>query len=488
LSILPRDSRKNVASAPLFRLHDEGVRAARLKRFRDLFARDSVGPYAVQKTGTDWNTRYKPVSDPPIAAHLDFRYWIAVRAQWYPPFYFLDVDRPTAHTLERILTKLDVRQNEYALMTSPSYSYTGNVHVALKLSYRDRRPTARFGRDALQRQLGNLCEVYPQLNRKFRCPFGKDQYLLNETRETLSDLEWWEAVDRLEQLEEIPVERWPYDPELPMIAPTYGRDDPDRWATHSDAAELWRTGLQAGGTRHNTLFTLAVWLYRNNYVPPEAEHRLRWWIRHRHNGHSRTVNEGRWRVIDDEIGRIVAWIWANFRPYPDGANNLDGELTLADLRFAAELFPRDVVNQKRLIALVAYYRPRRRNEWVWMPWHVWRETAHATNVDRFRATLEEKGVLESIHSYRHVPYNPKLSYPKKFKVRLPQTDETPIERDGRHETDFYRAVLAATGSVRGACELTGVTKQRFSDAKRRDYTLENRFSQANSNEISLVRF
>ena len=54
--------------------------------YKDTFARERLGPYGLQWEGKPWTTRHKPLSDPLINAHLSGKYWVAIRAPWYPRF------------------------------------------------------------------------------------------------------------------------------------------------------------------------------------------------------------------------------------------------------------------------------------------------------------------------------------------------------------------------------------------------------------------
>jgi hypothetical protein len=218
---------------------------------------------------------------------------------------------------------------------------------------------------------------------------------------------------------------------------------------------LWKEGLQGAGTRHRACWTLAVWFWRNNFAPKEAERKIEAWLRTKHNGFSKTVNTGGWRTAEADIRRQVQWIWGNFRVYPDRVHNAEAAVTAGDLRFVCEMFPGDVVSQKRLVNLIAYYRPRRRWEWVYIPAWVWLEVGDTHAYIKFRERLESVGLLESIHAYRHVPGRPDLSYSKKFRLHLPESHDAPLENDDRHVVEYWETVRAATGSIRDAISLTG---------------------------------
>jgi hypothetical protein len=436
-----------------------------IKRYRQLFARDARGPYAIQHPGQDWKTRHKPVSDPLLKAHLNQQYWVAVKAAWYPFAYCIDFDAPSPGEIERVIEAFNLATGQYLLMTSPSYVRDLSCHLMTRLELRGRIPTHRLGYEALWNMVGRTCEVYPQLRRKFRLPLGRDQRLIAEDGRVLDSMNWWEAMYWIEKLDPVPIENLRFQMELPFPSPVSNEDNPRTWAKSADARELYEHGLQAQETRHASTWILAVSLWRANWLPQDAMRVLKQWIRKKHNGFSKTALKGNWRAIDEEIARQVQWIWTHFRPYPDTPHNLDGYVTLEDLKFIAEVYPCDVVNQKRLFALACYMRPRARHDFVYVPARVWREEiAHKDTYHAFRQDLEAKGLLESIMSYRHVEGVPDMSYSRRFRLHLPNTSDEPLQTDNRNEHDYYQAVLQATGSVRDAVALTGVSKQRFYDA------------------------
>jgi DNA invertase Pin-like site-specific DNA recombinase len=71
---------------------------------------------------------------------------------------------------------------------------------------------------------------------------------------------------------------------------------------------------------------------------------------------------------------------------------------------------------------------------------------------KFIFELEGKGLLESINSYRVGHYS------KRFKLKLPQTDQQPLAFDERNITDFYEALWEAYGSIREIAEATGLNR------------------------------
>lgn len=456
-------TKKSAPTFPLIDLAERLEQEACYQEYRNTFAVCPQGPYGLQWPGKDWTTRYKPVSDPLVKAHLAGKYWIALPGMYYPVNYAFDCDgMPIADCLN-LADAHGLQRGQFQIVTSPGFwEGQDRFHILMTLRYKGKLPTLKLGYQALRNLVGTRCEVYPQLRRKFRAPLGRGQYLVDrDTLQIQTHLHWSESHYYLKKLEPIDIETLPFQPSFQFPSEAKGEDNPRRWLPLSQAAELWEHGLQAAGTRHQAQWCVAVWLYRQNELPENAIRKIHRWLEKKHNGFSKLVLAGDWRAIDAEISRQVFWIWENFRPYPDGPHNLERAITLADLKFAAEVFRGEVVNQKRLIALLSYVRPRAHHDWVYIPYWVWREIAHWSNYHEFIALLENKGLIECQWEWRHVPGQPLESYPRRFRVKLPATSEIPVQFDGRNAWDYYEALQIVCASVREMVELTGVAHQRF---------------------------
>ncbi len=431
------------------------------KDFARSFIRDFSSPYAIQQPEgrrTDWRTKYRPISDPLIHAHLSQDYWLGTKAPWYPLFFNLDIDKPELKTLDTIFSRLDsynIGESQRALMTTPSHRKSGNFRIYLKLEYKDRLPTWKLGYDALSNAFGDLCEVYPQKRRKDRLPCGRNQDLITEDGRILNNLSWQEELHYLLKIDPTPIESLPRQAQLefPELTPT--SDSPKTWKPRGEAAELKKNGLQQHNTRHEAQFCILNDLWRSNFQPQDAAFLVKKWIQNHHNGFSKDAAAGRWQSINAEIDRQVKWIWA--RPQillPDTPHSLNLALTKTDLQFAAEIFKGDAVRQKQLINLIAYVRPRQRHKWNFVPAWVWREqVAGVRTYHQLKADLERKGILETINSYRVGHYS------RRFKLKLPATSEEPLTFDGRNITDFYDALWQAYGSVRDIGDITGLNRK-----------------------------
>jgi hypothetical protein len=428
------------------------------KDFSRSFIRDFSSPYAIQQPEgrrTDWRTKYKPISDPLIKAHLSQDYWLGTKAPWYPVFFNLDIDRPEQKTLDRIFKRLDnfgISESQRALMTTPSHSKHGNFRIYLKLEYNDRLPTWKLGYEALTNAFGDLCEIYPQKRRKDRLPCGRSQDLIVDDV-ILSNLTWQQELHHLLKLDPVPIEQLPRQ-QLLAFPEEKEAENPKIWKPRADIAQLLQNGLQEHGRRHEAQWCILNDLWRSNFHPQDAAFRVKKWIRHHHNGFSKDAAAGRWNAINAEIDRQVKYIWA--RPQtllPDIPHSLNLALTKADLQFAAELFKGDAVRQKQLINLISYVRPRRRHEWIFVPTWVWQEeVASMHTYKKFIAELEGKGILEVNNSYRVAHYS------KRFKLKLPATSEEPLSSDERNITEFYDALWQAYGSTREIAEATGIDR------------------------------
>jgi hypothetical protein len=429
------------------------------KAFARTFVRDFSSPYAIQQPEgrrADWRTKYKPVSDPLIHAHLAQDYWLGTKAPWYPIFFNLDIDRPTKKTLETISSRLDsfgIGEDQRALMTTPSHSKYGNFRIYLRLEYADRLPTWKLGYDALNAAFGDACEVYPQKRRKDRLPCGRAQDLIAEDGRILNNLTWEDELHFLMKLDPVPIEQLPRQVQLefPEFSPR-SDDAPKAWKPRTAAAELMQNGLQQDGTRNRAQFIVLNDLWRSNFQPGDAAARVKTWIRRHHNGFSTTAAQGRWKDINNEIDRQIKSIWS--RPQtllPDTPHGLNAAIVKADLQLGAELFRGDAVRQKQFINLAAYIRPRQHHEWVFIPRHVWSDkVASKDTYKKFIGELESKGMLQSNNSYRVGHYS------KRFKLMLPKTSEQPISFDGRNTTDFYDALWQAYNSIKDVADVTGL--------------------------------
>lgn len=428
------------------------------RAYLQAFVRDFDGPYAIQHPGRPWSTRAKKVSDPLIRAHLDRKYWLALKAPWYPRYACLDLDHPGPETVERVCDRLGVSDGQVLLCTSPSWRDTGNLHVLFAPRYHDEPATKRLLLTILRPLADEVgIEVYPQLRRKCRLPFGRDQSILDDETGMPLALSWQDAVFWAEKLD-------PFDlstvPRSQLELPLSDRIGAERWSKRAEAEALWHAGLQQPASRHDACKTLAIYWYRRNRDPGEVRRMLKRWMREKHNGYSKEVARGNWRVVDHEIDEVVHWTWEKYGRglvYPDDTHNLEGWIASQDLHFIASVFPGDLVNQRRLFKLLLYYRPRQHHEWVFLPAQRWESIAHGGLYTAFRASLEQRGILETIHAYQ--PGN----FSKRIRLkRLPSvTVDQKMQHDGRAIHDYYAALQSLCGSIAAQAEFTGGDRRNF---------------------------
>ncbi len=411
-------------------------------------------PYAVQRIGREWQTVHKSTNDKLIKAHLKQKIALGLPAAWYPVFCSLDIDQPTQSTIEKIYNRFDrygIGKSQILAMTTPSYNKTRNHRIYMRLEYKDKTPTHKLSHEVLQNCFGDLCEIYPQTNRKDRlpCGFGAD-VIKDDVRMTW--LSWQEEMALMMKIDATPIESLPRQPQL-FEQPESETDKPRNWTPRGSARELAENGLQAQGTRHEAQFVLLLDFWRQNYFEVAAASFVKSWIRQKHNGFSKAARTQNWRETDKEIDRQAAYIWAMPRTLPDSTHNLHGEVTKDDLIFGAKLFPKDAVRQKQFFKLTSFCRPRKHHDWIFISWRIWaNEIAHDTTYQKFQQELEERGIMRSINHYKAGEFS------RRYQVDLPKTDKQPLIQDERNIDDYYEALAIAFDSQQQIAELTKINK------------------------------
>jgi hypothetical protein len=432
------------------------------RTFATTFAREHTAPHARQYEyrgeRTDWSTYDQPTNDRLIAAHLNGELWLGTRGSWYPTVWNLDIDSPTSEKLDKIYKRLnyyEITGSRRVTTTSPSFKAKGSRRIYFKLEERNRPITFTRGYEVLKNTFADICEVYPQKNRVDRLPCGKYQDLIDDDGRVLSRLSWKQEMDALLKITPTAAESLRYQFALLPEPPLDPTDQPRSWKPKAEIAELIEYGLQPGGMRRSEAqYEILNYYWRANVLPFEAAEKVKTWIQTKNNGLSGEVNVGRMRQIEAHIDRQTAWIYARPAPiYPDATEGLQGALTRADLKFAAELYPASAVRQKQLAALCAYYRPRRHHEFVFIPVWYWREQiANDRTYKAFVAELVSKDLLTVDRYYQQGEFC------RRYKLSLPKTTEQPIQRDSRPVTDFYEA-LAQVYSRREIAQLTGINER-----------------------------
>ena len=428
--------------------------------YKEVIAKERSGPYGHQWPGKDWRTRCKPLSDPAIQAHLAGTYWVATKAPWYPRLSFLDFDHPDPEAVARAVDTLGLSPGQYLLCTSPSWWETGNFHMMLAIRFNDAPATKRLILDLLKKPVHDIgAELYPQLNRKFRLSFGKDQRLIDEETGAPLEMHWSEMLSWALKIEPYPLEERPRQLELEFREPR-----PEPWIRKAEAEALLEEGLPGPSTRHNACLTLAIYYYRQNLDTSDARRKLKHWIKTSHHGYSKMINRGDWRGVKEEIDRVVGWTYARYgrgKIWPDSTHNMEGWIAAKDMQFLAEVFPRDIVNQRRLLKLIAYYRPRSYHDWVFIPRWRWFGIARKETYKTFQAALENKGLLNVNDSYRVSGYS------KSFQLKLPYASLSErLTEDDRAIQEYDQAVFQVYGSVRDvrdAMKLPRITAYKLAE-------------------------
>jgi hypothetical protein len=418
------------------------------KQYAQTFIRDFKSPHARQQPGKDWRTYYKNISDPLIQAHLAQHEWLGAKACWYPVFFNLDIDSPTPKRIAQIEERLDcfgIGSRKHALVTTPSYQERGNFRIYIRVEHNERPVTWRRGYEAMTGAFGDLAEVYPQKRRKDRLPCGRDQHPIDFDGRVHPGLSWGERMAHLFRIEATPLDNFPRQQLL--FNP---HDNTEPAAPTGDAAGLLIHGLQAPGTRHMAQFQVLNLLWRSNWQPQDAAQHVKRWLRAKHNGFSKEVSAGRWGYLHKEIDRQVGAIWSRSR-LPDSPNNITAAVHKADLIRAAKLFPGDAVRQKQFINLIAFARPRHQHHpWLFISRRLWtEEIAGSRTTSGFIAELESKGLLEIKRDYLANEFS------RRYKLKLPKTDDAPIQSDNRNATDYYEALrFAFNDDLREISDLT----------------------------------
>ena len=435
--------------------------------YKQTCVRDFSAPYAIQWPGKSWSTRYKPVSDPLISTHLaGNKYWLATKAPWYPLGIGVDTDHPDQRSLERIVTALGILEGQYLVCTSPSYGDTGNFHLLALVLYKGKPATKKLIHAILGDRVKQAgAELYPQTRKKFRLPFGRDQYILDVQDDFLIcaplEYNWREAFRWLSGLEPFDLESVPHTrhKQLALDLKPVGEASwkVEHWSLRQEAQDLFEHGLVGPGMRHKSCCILAIYFYRSNWDISDTRAKVKWWIKKKHNGFSKEVNRENWKEVERDVDDIVRWTYQKYGGaglYPDSTHNMEGWITPQDMRFIGEVFPGDLVNQRRLFELIRYYRPRSIHPWVFIPRWRWFEIANDRHYLAFRANLENRGLLESDHTYKVG------KFPKRFQLHLPAgTILDRIEEDHRAVHDFAEVAVRAFGGARDAKEALRISRQ-----------------------------
>ena len=324
------------------------------KTFLDTFIQR--GPrYAVKLPGKPWKTKQKSLSDTPIISHLEGKYYIATMGKWYPTFAVLDFDDASIDDVERARDSLRIDVDNSRVFNSES---PGGYHLYFPTIYNGKPPTTRL----LQNILGpfarqNNIEIYPQLNKAFRLPFGYNQKCCDI--EYLQYDKWQDQLFWLMKTDPIDLKTVPYhQQELDLYTPVKRQP-----GAYQRGKELLETGLDSRNSRHDAQFNILCYLHAINTLPGIAQEIVYNWVMSKHNGYSKTVNSGNYRIIKDEIKRQANSTYSTNEHsyyYPNEVNNShNGYITKADIKDIVMLCKANLPRVKFLFGLVKYAYPRR---------------------------------------------------------------------------------------------------------------------------------
>lgn len=435
-----------------------------------MFVRDFSDPYGLQNLGKDWLTINKKLPDPMIKNHLDKKLWIAVKAGWYVEYGILDVDGSTEQydssvedRCEEAIDVLQLKDENFQIMTSPSFEKDGSLHIVLKLEQNEIPPTQYQAYHFLHQKVGHLCEIYPQKNRKFRLPFGLKQHLYDrEENLVLKHLKWYEAMNFLTKLEPIFVHKVKQKNNKKKHTHFNKNTDSEYVFFNKKAEELLSHGLHNHRSRHFAQYQLISYFYRQNRHPNDVKKIVFDWIKSHHNGKSKEINNSNFEKVREEVERQTDYVYADNqskRIYPNIVFNNLYATTEEDLLFIAKAFKGDTINQKRLFKLMSYCRPRRHHKEIFIPFHVWEKIAHKKHYHRFLEILEEKDFIASDMIFLHLPNSPAKSFCRKFEVKLPfPQGKILTDKSGRNISEFYTAWSSTGRTVEDIIAITGVSQ------------------------------
>ncbi len=412
-------------------------------------------PYYLQNYGVQfdyeshrWYRKYKNMCFYLVKGHLTGDFWIGVPPTWYVHQAYIDIDNPLNTPPDRVLETLNMNDSEHYKMSSPGYSKEGKIHIVYKPQYKFKDITRKLHYSLMNPRIKSTgTEPFPQGNRIFRSPLGRDQYILdgNSSPLDLSPEEFMYYIDKLDYYETS--EKITYQTSILSSLYPDTSDPISRTITIDAARRLEKYGLLNPGTRHDSCLTLAIYFYRYREYPPEkAIRKLKCWLRKKHNCMSYNIIKGRWWFVDKEIEEIVNWVYLKLTSsfYPDSIHNLKTGLIPPELiKGAVEPYRGDWINIKRTISLFQHCYMRRFYPWIHIPVSVWDKIAsHKLYID-YQIDLSKKGIMTG----KRNDYSPG-NYPKSFQIKLPKSFSSPITDDNRAVDDTSALLLRTYGTPR----------------------------------------
>lgn len=311
--------------------------------------------YAVKQIGGTWRTKHKNLSDKPIKAHLEGRYYIASLGRWYPEYMILDIDDQPKEKAEQIREDLKLDTQNSMLFSSESEN---SYHILCRPNYKEKPPTINLLNQVLKsysKESG--IEVYPQAQKPVRLPFGYKQDCLDLEYVHLKSWEeklyWFLKLDYFD-LETIPFQQLSFDVNVKPENKTI--------STYQEGKRLFVNGLLEPHSRHDSQWKVIYYLWRQNIALKTAIDITYKWITEKHNGLSEEVLRSP-RTVKGEIERQAKRIYGHYQYnqiYPDSTHNCyGGYITKDDITDIIFLSKGSLPKAKFLFNLIKFAYPRR---------------------------------------------------------------------------------------------------------------------------------
>jgi len=370
---------------------------ATLKEYLDLLAQ-RIPRYAIKQIGSGrWRSKNKPLSDPPILAHLEGKYYVAVLGKWYPGYAIFDIDSRSKTEAEEIRAEAGLDESNSMMYKSESED---SYHIIFIPEYHSKPPTLNLLKDVLK-NFAHIhgIEIYPQRRKPIRLPFGPHQSLLDIEYMGLESwkqkLYWYEKLDPLD-LSSIKHQQLMFDFEPGpgrLILPTN---------IFQEAQDLLNHGLQFPSTRHNSQGLILFYLWRQN-VPKDTAASIVWqWINEKHNGFSKDILRYP-KEVKRDIKSQADFYWNKYQlsqVYPDSTHNVHhGYITEPDIPDIIEATSGSLPRMGFLYNLVKYSYPRRHRKLISIHRDKLIRWSSKETYLKYINELEDKGIAERRKAY-----------------------------------------------------------------------------------------
>lgn len=412
-----------------------------------------VEPFNDEKAVHFWVTgRKKPVGYSHVAAHLSGIISLGSVSKWYTGFGLYDIDSRGIDFAEakRLAMDMDWRNSILARSRTPD-----SFHIIFNPVYDGKPMTARLFQ-TIGEQISEIhqMEVYPQIDRCIRLPFGRF-FGLAEDRGNISTPE--ELLEEFKGLQEYDLkEKWSI---LRTQEQTFFDDVKDYaggdWCQQGKA--WYANGLVERGTRYEAQARVIYYLFRRN-TPPGTNLELTYkWIKKKHNGFSDAINGGRYQRIKNEIRKQVKWFYKNFEMIeylPDSVHNeYKGYLTKPDLEEIVRVCRGNLSRLRFVSRLIQYANPRQSRSYIRIHSDTLKDWSSTENYLKYLRELEEKGIIKRSNAFSPGVYSKAISFPgwtfKESEKGIYVDERTPEKYDETVQAVFepreYRGLLTAAG-------------------------------------------